>query len=530
MRNIKIIDNNAERYTIKASTNILGRRYDNIAETLKVEIPQKEIGRVCTMIVTANGNVIDHINVTEEPIPITSNLSQYKHIQIGFSFSDATGYIKNSKIEMFSFLDAQKPDDFLPIPPEQSGNIDALIGLGFADVRRKVGHPNTLEFRNVLGNIVKEIELSNFVQEQADLGETNEQMGTFVRGKKTSNLLNDGDGESPFITREESRNKLEALGKELKTAEHRLDSTEDSVLQLELSKQDKLIAGNKIEIDENNTISVVEDKINTFAESTWLEIDDALSLGKTKEYYHTGDIKRDKLKTGKEVDFVILGSEHDKLTEGGIAELTIGMIGCLDDSFLMNSTATNIGGWNDCKMRNVTMQEIYDILPVGLQKIIRPVDKKSSAGGTSTEIITSSDKLWLLCEEEITGYKVYGTGNEGYQYEYWKTVKDGTLTTDRIKYKSNGVATWWWLRSPYRSGSSHFCVINSEGEVNINGANLDRGVSVVFCIGKKQNYLTEETDPTVPQYVKDITKEDIARWNKVNELQQQIQELKQLIT
>ena len=158
MLTITIQDTNTERYTYTASANVLGRRYDNIAEYVSVVKPESEAGRDCIMIVTYGDTVVDHIPVGDTPIAITSNLSQYASVKIGFAFLGADGYIKNSEVKQFYFLTAQKPDEFVPLPPEQKTNIDYLIANGFTNATYK---DNVLSFTNSVGDTVASVEIQS---------------------------------------------------------------------------------------------------------------------------------------------------------------------------------------------------------------------------------------------------------------------------------------------------------------------------------------------------------------------------------
>ena len=168
MKTIQIIDNSCERYNIKSDCTCLGRRWDNLAEQLKVIKPVGEENNVCAMIVLHDNNVVDHIIVGDEPIDITSNLSQYQNIQIGFSFSNESGYIKNSEVGSFYFADAVKPTDFVPMPPQQEANLNNLIGRGFVSSAVVDGF---LYFYNITGDIVSAVDLSKFVGGVSDYNE-----------------------------------------------------------------------------------------------------------------------------------------------------------------------------------------------------------------------------------------------------------------------------------------------------------------------------------------------------------------------
>ena len=222
----------------------------------------------------------------------------------------------------------------------------------------------------------------------------------------------------------------------------------------------------------------------TFADSDWVTIAELSENGQAQSFFSVGDEKTIELTTGEQVTLVILGFEHDDLTSGGKAGMTIGMKNLLATTYRMNATATNAGGWEESEMRTSTMATLLSQLPSDLQGVIKQVNKKATAGSASTSITTSADKLWLLAEVEVDGTTSAGYADEGEQYEYWKTVKDGTVAADRIKYLSNGSGSAydWWLRSPAVSSSDAFRSISSAGAVSGNFANGTRGVSFGFCV------------------------------------------------
>ena len=222
----------------------------------------------------------------------------------------------------------------------------------------------------------------------------------------------------------------------------------------------------------------------TFANSDWATIAELSENGQAQSSFSVGDEKTIELTTGEQVTLVILGFEHDDLTSGGKAGMTIGMKNLLATTYKMNSSSTNAGGWDESEMRTSTMATLLSQLPSDLQGVIKQVNKKARAGSASTSITTSADKLWLLAEVEVDGTTSAGYADEGEQYEYWKTVKDGTVAADRIKYLSNGSgsAYIWWLRSPNVSYSTNFHNFNSSGTVNVSSANSTRGVSFGFCV------------------------------------------------
>ena len=223
-----------------------------------------------------------------------------------------------------------------------------------------------------------------------------------------------------------------------------------------------------------------------FATDSWETISAACKDGSYKTVYSVGDTKDITLSTGETITVAIMGFDHDDLSDGtGKAPITLGMTELLATTYPMNSTNTNAGGWDESEMRTSTMATLLTQLPSDLQSAIKQVNKKATAGSKSKTIITSVDKLWLFAEVEVDGTITIGYADDGEQYEYWKTVKDGTVAADRIKYLSNGSgsANGWRLRSPSIGSNISFRYINSTGNVTQVSASNSLGVSFGFCVG-----------------------------------------------
>lgn len=157
MITIRLIDDSPERYTQRADTYCLGRMYDHIAEEVQVIKPKGEENNVCAMIVKANGEVVDHIIIGNEPIKVTSNLSQYESVTIAFSFSNQTGYIKNAEPKSYYFAYAEKPSEFVPMPPEQWTNVDLVMG---SSLTKAVLEGSIIRYYNLANQVMSEVDLS----------------------------------------------------------------------------------------------------------------------------------------------------------------------------------------------------------------------------------------------------------------------------------------------------------------------------------------------------------------------------------
>lgn len=236
--------------------------------------------------------------------------------------------------------------------------------------------------------------------------------------------------------------------------------------------------------NEVKTVQIKTPVALTFANATWEQIAQVSESGNASSHFAVGDEKTIQLSTGEAITLVILGFNHDDFTSGGKAGMSIGMKNLLATTYRMNTTKTNAGGWDESEMRTTTMQTLLGQLPSDLQAVIKSVNKKATSGGLQTTIKTSSDKLFLFSEVEIDGTTSSGYADEGEQYEYWKTVKDGTLKGDRIKYLSNGSgsALDWWLRSPAVNTRNSFRYIGITGILSSFDANYACGMSFGFCV------------------------------------------------
>ena len=156
---IDIIDSGDDKYLLKPSTTILGRLFDNESTTIKINKPIEEADSTCFMIVTNNEKVIDHIEMKDNIALIKQHISKYSLVNIGFYFTKPDNYIKSTSIERFKFLNALDPSSTIDVTPEQQINIDLLGSKAFVDIESILTDKITLRLKNLVGDVVKEIEL-----------------------------------------------------------------------------------------------------------------------------------------------------------------------------------------------------------------------------------------------------------------------------------------------------------------------------------------------------------------------------------
>jgi len=222
----------------------------------------------------------------------------------------------------------------------------------------------------------------------------------------------------------------------------------------------------------------------SFALDSWetiSKISALIAAGEDNIWYEVGDEKDIELSTEETITVLILGFNHDDLSDGiGKAGISIGMKDLLTSAYNMNTTATNIGGWDESNLRGILNTTIFATLPNELQSVIKAVDKKTSAGNQGNTLLTSEDKLWLYSFQEIFAQAVTVLAGEGAQYEYWKTRE---TSADRIKYPSGSkTASNWWLRSPSSSSAVNFRGIDNGGYTTNYGAQNTAGVCFGFCV------------------------------------------------
>ena len=210
-------------------------------------------------------------------------------------------------------------------------------------------------------------------------------------------------------------------------------------------------------------------------------------------YLDKGDIHR-KVSVGDQVTlslngtnyaFDVIGFNHDTLTDTtaygeetatGKAGITFQMHDLFATIYVMNSSNTNRGGWNNSAMRTSTMAIMKGYLPDDWKAIIKPVNKASgTGGGSSSGTKTVSDSCFLLAEIEIFGSTTYSVSGEGSQYAYYKAGNS------KIKHRS-GPASSWWERSPQKGETMRFCLVGLNGVGAGGMSSGSSGVAFGFCV------------------------------------------------
>lgn len=211
-------------------------------------------------------------------------------------------------------------------------------------------------------------------------------------------------------------------------------------------KAKKPVAAVKPEVKAETPVAPAIKPLNDYS---WAEIKEIARRGEAQTYFRIGDRKVITLPNNEDLVVAIAGFYHDKDKDGNLIPITFTTVNTTEEDMVMNDTTTNAGGWKDSKGRKSLEHFFSTCLPKDLQEVITAADKGDTL-----------DKLFLFNEMEVFGRTIYSADTFGKQYPYY------TEKHHRCKFKnSEESADWWWLRSPGRSNSTSFCIVNGVGGI-----------------------------------------------------------------
>ena len=232
------------------------------------------------------------------------------------------------------------------------------------------------------------------------------------------------------------------------------------------------------------------------------------------------------------------GTERYRLS-GGTSQKTNASFICNhllgDRKMNMNTSNTNVGGWEECRMRTFLNSRIKAALPTVWQSMLKQTKINASAGNKLTEIVISDDYIFLPSTTEMSNNTSEPYASEG-SYIPWYTSDIlrlkfmGIKIPDNASYYTNAAGSepsadtsnnvkagdvwkiggnnigyiyvtqdyldkrgvtpkytaaigggWieapsWWLRSPYVTNDTNFWNVNNNGNMNNNNASNSNGV------------------------------------------------------
>ena len=219
---------------------------------------------------------------------------------------------------------------------------------------------------------------------------------------------------------------------------------------------------------------------------SWAQINALGTAGVLGKMFALGDTKDVTLSGIGTMTLQIADFDHDYLsgaTTANKAAVTFLCKNLLYQTYQMNSSDTNNGGFPSSSLRSTLDGSIYNALPSDLKAVIKTAYKWYGTGNNTTNGKWSGHKLWLPLTFEMFGESSYSpatertTGNAR-QYPIF------TDNASRIKKMNNGgdSAQWYWLASPCASYSTSICCVASDGSSDTTGASDSYGVCFGLCV------------------------------------------------
>lgn len=218
---------------------------------------------------------------------------------------------------------------------------------------------------------------------------------------------------------------------------------------------------------------------------SWAQIDTFGAAGVLGKIFALGDTKDVTLSGIGIMTLQIADFDHDYLSGATTAKKAAVTFLCknlLYQTYQMNSSDTNNGGFPSSSLCSTLNGSIYNALPSDLKAVIKTAYKWYGTGNNTTNGKWSGHKLWLPLTFETFGESSYSpatertTGNAR-QYPIF------TGNASRIKKMNNGggSAQWYWLASPFATNVTAFCIVGSGGSGSGN-ASHSNGVCFGLCV------------------------------------------------
>ena len=239
------------------------------------------------------------------------------------------------------------------------------------------------------------------------------------------------------------------------------------------------------------------------------------------------------------------GAERYRLVGGGSQSCNASFIAntlLVDRLRKMNSTNTNVGGWDACAMRTFLNNRMPPAMPTAWRSMLKQVKIQASEGNKSSTILISNDYFYLPCLREMGGstdvpYNSEGSAISWFTSDIRRAKFRGLIIPDDATYYTNasdpsttstndvrpgdvwkvnnsgrchiyatdelireyGLSTadsvdcslggkWisaynWWERSPYVGNTTTFWIVSYNGNNNnYTNANSSYGVCPCFSI------------------------------------------------
>lgn len=228
---------------------------------------------------------------------------------------------------------------------------------------------------------------------------------------------------------------------------------------------------------------------------SWETIESIANSGQAQNVFSIGDEKEIELSTGEKLTAVIIGFNHDKISDTKKAGITFFIKTPLATNYKMNSNQGVSTYWGSCSLRTTLLNDIKNTLPGwddeegvisanNLIKRLKPVQKNIFDYNDSVQTLT--DDLFLLSAYEIG--KLVGNvvwAQEGTQYAYFA---DNDNSVRALK-NTDGVSVEWWTCSLGKKSTTtyreQYIYRNKTGALfSTSNQTYSKAVAFAFCIGE----------------------------------------------
>ena len=228
----------------------------------------------------------------------------------------------------------------------------------------------------------------------------------------------------------------------------------------------------------------------SFAEDTW----ETIAENTSSDVYNVGDTRKVLIGNNSYTVRIANKSTPTECNDSNFSQTACGFVvefADIVENRQMNSTNTNVGGWEASEMRTYANGAFFNNLPEDLRNVIIETKVVSGHGSTTGETnFTSTDKIYLLSSHEVWED---GTSNQVSTYDsawdktrqldYYANLGVTTSNYSGAIKKNNGLNSYWWLRAASSNGNNYFLNVNNNGNWYRYGARSGDGFAPAFRIG-----------------------------------------------